>query len=167
MLSIAQFLLVGNWLLQGLAHHDLGGRFKRAFTSPTSLLFLSFFGLHLFGLLWTEDMAWGLDLCRILLPILAFTPVLASVPPLEGKELRGVLLLGAWSTVASTLVCMVLRHHLVGQGDYRELSIFISHIRLALMLCFSAAVFVVYAAGRWQWIAHGLAIIHVRHDERR
>ncbi len=158
LLSIAQFLLVGNWLLQGLAHHDLGGRFKRAFTSPASFLFLSFFGLHVAGLLWTEDMAWGLDLCRILLPVLAFTPVLASVPPLAGKELRAVLLLGAWSTLASTLVCMALRYHLLGQGDYRELSIFISHIRLALMLCFSAAVFVVYAAGRWQCIAHGLAI---------
>lgn len=158
LLSIAQFLLVGNWLLQGLAYHDLGGRFKRAFTSPACLLFLSFFALHVAGLLWTEDMAWGLDLCRILLPVLAFTPVLASVPPLTAKELRGVLLLGAWSTVASTWVCMALRYHVVGQGDYRELSVFISHIRLALLLCFSAAVFVACAEGRWQRIMHGLAI---------
>lgn len=158
LLSVAQFLLVGNWLWQGLAYHDLGGRFKRAFTSRASLLFLSFLGLHAMGLLWTEDMAWGLDLCRILLPILAFTPVLASVPTLTEKELRTVLLLGAWSTVASTLVCMALRYEVVGQGDYRELSIFISHIRLALMLCLSTAVFVVYAEGRWRRTAHGLAV---------
>ncbi len=158
LLSIAQFLLVGNWLLQGYAYNDLSGRFKRAFTSPASLLFLSFFALHVAGLLWTEDMGWGLDLCRILLPVLAFTPVLASVPPLTAKELRGVLLLGAWSTVASTWVCMALRYHVVGQGGYRELSVFISHIRLALLLSFSVAVFVVYAEGRRQRIAHGLAI---------
>ena len=106
-------------------------------------------------------MAWGLDLCRILLPILAFTPVLASIPPLSSKELRLVLLLGAWSTVTSTLVCMALRYQVVGQGGYRELSIFISHIRLALLLCFSAAVFVVYAGERWQRVLHGLALVWI------
>jgi hypothetical protein len=161
LLSISQFLLVGNWLVQGVALRDLSGRFKRAFTLPTGMLFLSFFALHIAGLLWTEDMAWGLDLCRILLPILAFTPVLASVPPISSKELRTVLLLGAWSAVASSLVCMALRYQVIGQGGYRELSIFISHIRLALLLCFSTAVFVMYAGGRGEKFLHALAIVWI------
>ena len=145
LLSIAQFLLIGNWLAEGIMRKDLAGRFKRAFTDPPALVFLSFFGLHVLGLLWTEDLQWGTDLCRILLPVLAFTPVLASVPRLSATELRTILLLGAWSTVASTLTCMALRYEVVGNGSYRELSVFISHIRLALLLCFGIAVFVHYA----------------------
>ena len=159
LLSNAQFLLVGNWLVEGIVRKDLAGRFKRAFTHPAGLVFLSFFTLHAFGLLWTEDMAWGLDLCRILLPVLAFTPVLVSTPPLHARELRTVLLLGAWSTVASTLVCLALKHEVIGQGGYRELSYFISHIRLALLLCFSVAVFaMVRGRNLWIRVAQGLAI---------
>jgi hypothetical protein len=159
LLSNAQFLLIGNWLVEGLVRKDLIGRFKRAFTHPAGLVFLSFFTLHAVGLLWTEDMAWGLDLCRILLPVLAFTPILVSTPPLSARELRTVLLLGAWSTVASTFVCLGLMHEVIGQGGYRELSIFISHIRLALLLCFSIAVFALMLGRNiWSRMAHGLAM---------
>ena len=159
LLSNAQFLLVGNWLIEGIVRKDLGGRFRRAFTHPGALVFMSFFGLHALGLLWTEDPGWGQDLCRILLPVIAFTPVLASVPPLRARELRTVLLLGAWSTVASTLVCLALRGEVLAVGGYRELSIFISHIRLALLLCFSAAVFAVMAGrSALSRLAHMLAI---------
>lgn len=159
LLSNAQFLLVANWLVEGVVRKDLAGRFKRAFTHPAGLVFLSFFALHLLGLLWTEDMEWGLDLCRILLPILAFTPVLVSSSPLSARELRTILLLGAWSTAASTVVCLALRHEVIGLGGYRELSIFISHIRLSLLLCFSVAVFVLMRGRTLFWrLAHGVGI---------
>lgn len=159
LLSVAQFLLIGNWLVEGIVRKDLGGRFKRGFTAPPALIFLSFFGLHVFGLLWSEDMKWGLDLCRILLPVLAFTPILASVPRLTPTELRTVLLLGAWSTVASTLACLALRYEVIGNGGYRELSIFISHIRLSLLLCFGIAVFAYFLRRNvLSVISHGAAI---------
>ena len=159
LLSIAQFLLIGNWLVEGVVRKDFVGRFKRAFTHPAGLVFLSFFALHAVGLLWTEDLAWGLDLCRILLPVLAFTPILVSTPPLNPRELRMVLLLGAWSTLASTLVCLGLNHEVIGRGGYRELSIFISHIRLALLVCFSIAVFALMRGrATWARMAHGLAM---------
>ncbi|MBL7986140.1 MAG: hypothetical protein JNM91_14130, partial [Flavobacteriales bacterium] len=159
LLSIAQFLLLGNWLVEGVVRKDFAGRFRRAFTSGPALLFMSFFALHLLGLLWTTDLSWGLDLCRILLPVIAFTPVLASTRPLAAGELRTVLLLGAWSVVASTLFCMAMRYEVIGRGGYRELSIFISHIRLALLLCFSVVVFVVYRPRTvWPGVAHLLAV---------
>lgn len=149
LVSNAQFLLVGNWLIGGLVHRDLAQRFRRAFTDPAALVFLSFFGLHVLGLLWTEDLDWGLDLCRILLPVLAFTPVLAERERLTAGELRTILLLGAWSTVASTLACLALRYAAIADGGYRELSVFISHIRLALLLCFSAVVFLHHLSSAW------------------
>ncbi|MFT3884262.1 MAG: O-antigen ligase family protein [Flavobacteriales bacterium] len=158
-LSVAQLLLLGNWLVEGIVRRDLVGRFKRALTTPASAVWLSFFGLHLLGLLWTTDLEWGVDLCRILLPVLGMGLVLSSVPRLAARELRSLLLFGAWSTAASALVCLLLQHDVIRQGQYRELSIFISHIRLALMLCLSIAVFVALWPKRlWQRAAHVLAI---------
>ena len=160
LLSIAQFALVATWITEGIARKDLAGRFRRAFTHPACLVFLSFFGLHVIGLMWTTDLQWGLDLCRILLPVLAFAPVLSSSARLSAKELRIVLLLGAWATVASTITCLALRHDVLGKGGYRELSIFISHIRLALLLCLSVAVFVHYVRRTlFHLLVHGAAIV--------
>ena len=140
-LSIAQMLLAANWLLEGLVRKDLGGRFKRAFTSLPVLVFLSFLALNGLGLLWTEDMEWGLDLCRILAPVVVFGVILGGSPRLRENELRTILLLGAWSVVASTFACVFLAPP---DADYRALSHFISHIRLALLLAFAAVVFGVY-----------------------
>jgi hypothetical protein len=149
LLSLSQILLVVNWLWEGIATRDLGGRFKRGFTTKESAVFLSFFGLNLLGLLWTTDLKWGLDLCRILLPVFIFGSVLSTAPKLSARQLRDLLLLGAWSATASTIACLAMRHGVLAQGNYRELSPFISHIRLSLMLCFSIAVFVYYWPRTW------------------
>ncbi len=160
LLSLSQIILLVNWLWEGAATRDLSGRFKRAFTTKESAVFLSFFGLHLFGLLWTTDLKWGLDLCRILLPVLVFGMVLSTVPRFTAKELRNLLLLGAWSATASTFACLALRYDVLAQGNYRELSPFISHIRLSLMLCFSIAVFVHHWPRTWLLrVAHVAAIL--------
>lgn len=143
-LSMAQMLMVANWLAEGIARRSLKQRFQQAFTSAPTLIFLSFLGLYLLGLLWTssEGMPWGMDLVRILLPVLTFSVVLSSTPRFNTAELRTLLLLGAWSVMASTLVCLLITDG--ADGDYRARSMFISHIRLGLMLCFSIAVFLVY-----------------------
>lgn len=160
LLSLSQIILIGNWLWEGTARRDLGGRFKRAFTGPGGAVFLSFFGLHVLGLAWTTDLKWGLDLCRILLPVLVFGLVLPSVPRLADRELKNLLLLGAWSVVASTIAALAMRHEVLAQGRYRDLSPFISHIRLGLMLCFSIAVLVYHWPRRWALAAaHLLAIL--------
>jgi hypothetical protein len=138
-LSMAQMLLVANWLVEGLVRRDLGARFGRAFASMPSLVFLSFFGLHLAGLAWTTDLEWGIDLVRILLPVLSFGTVLAAAPRLTAREFHPILLLGAWSAVASTFASLALS---TGDAlDYRSLSVFISHIRLTLLLCLAIVVF--------------------------
>jgi len=149
LLSVSQLILVANWLWEGVAQRDFVGRFKRGFTTKESAVFISFFGLNALGLLWTTDMKWGLDLCRILVPVLVFGVILGSVPRLSKNQLRDLLLLGAWSATASTIACLVMRHGVLARGEYRDLSPFISHIRLALMLCFSIAVFVFHWPGAW------------------
>lgn len=157
-LSIAQMLLVANWLGEGLVARELAARFRKAFLSGPSAVFLSFFGLHLAGLLWTSDLAWGTDLVRILLPVLSFGAVLGASSRLHLREYRIILLLGAWSVVASTLYCAIAAP---STGDYRALSLFISHIRLVLLLCLAIAVFVWdgLRGGRWVALVHGAAVL--------
>lgn len=145
LLSLSLLLLVANWLVEGLVRRDLGPRFRRAFTHAPSLVFISFLALHIVGLLWTTDLEWGMDLVRILAPVLALGAVLGTAPHLRRNELRAILLLGAWSVVASTVACLLLRHG--ATADYRALSVFISHIRLSLLLCMAVAVFLLDREG--------------------
>lgn len=158
-LSMAQMLLVANWLTEGIVRRTWKQRFRAAFTTGPVLVFLSFLGLHVVGLLWTSHsgLPWGMDLLRILLPVLVFAVVLGSTDRLTTVELRRVLLLGAWSAVASTFVCLLL--HERSPDGYRELSRFISHIRLTLLLCFAVAVFLHYRARTWSMLARVAAAL--------
>jgi len=148
-LSIAQMLMVANWLAECIVKGSLAQRARQAFWTAPSLAFLSLLGIHVLGLTWTsaEGLSWGLDLIRILLPILTFGVVLSSTPRLDAFELRTILLWGAWSVVASTAVCWLQPGD--GTLDYRARSIFTSHIRLALMLCFAIVVFLYHLPRRW------------------
>ena len=157
LLSMAQILLVINWIAEGVVRKDMD-RWKRPFWRPPSFWFIAFFLLHVIGLLWTsaEGMEWGTDLVRILLPVLVFGVILGSDRRLTPIEYRSILLTGAWSVVASTIVCMLKEGW---YADYRDLSVFISHIRLAMMLCLSIVVFIHFAPGSTRrWVLHLAAI---------
>ena len=151
LMSIGQLLLVGNTIASGIARRDLGARARLAFAHPGLLIFLSFFLLHVIGLLWTENMEWGLDLCRILAPVVVLPVVLCMAGPLEKDESRAILMLFAAGTIASTIACLVLRPGGAALTDFRSLSVFISHIRLALLLCVSAAVLLWYWPVKQPW----------------
>jgi len=156
-LSMAQMLLAANWLAEGIVRRDLGARFKLSLTSGPVLVFLSFFLLHVLGLLWSEDLGWGADLGRILFPVLVFGVILGGSERLDARALRAVLLLGAWSAVACSLFGLLFSG--AADGDYRTISMFISHIRLALLLCLAIAVFIHYRRGPWWMVlAHTAAV---------
>lgn len=140
LLSNALIVLLVNWLWEGLATRTLGQRTRAALTDPIAAIWVSFFVLHLLGLAWSSDLAWGVDLCRILLPVPILALVLGSSPRMDERGLNAILLLGAWSALASTIACIVLRWDAFVLGDHRALSPFISHMRLGLMLCFAIAV---------------------------
>ena len=157
LMSIGHIIVLIAWSWEGIARRSLRSRSVHAFTDPAVLVFLSFPLLHLLGLLWTDDLQWGLDLCRILLPVIVLPPVIASSAPLSRAQLRVILLLFACSVLSSTVVCFALADDLL---DYRALSHFISHIRLALMLCMASSVFAYYWPTRVHLkLMHAVAIV--------
>jgi hypothetical protein len=159
LLSMAQMLLAANWIIEGIVRKDGGSRWRLAFGRSPSLVFMGSLFIHILGLLWTSDegMQWGLDLVRILAPVLVFGAVLGGSPRLSITEFRTIFLFGAWSVIASTMICLAIRG---ADADHRELSMFISHIRLALLLCLSIAVLVhFWPAGILNKIAHVIGIL--------
>ncbi|MCB0795725.1 MAG: O-antigen ligase family protein [Flavobacteriales bacterium] len=141
LISNAQLLLALNWIAWGIHDRDLLKRFRKVFTDRWALLFLSFWALHVLGLLWTKDLDWGLDLVRILLPLPILCIMLFGVPRLSLERLWWVLRAGAWSVVISTVVCLVVGWEALRAGDHRGLSLFVSHVRLGLLLVLAIAVF--------------------------
>ncbi|HRH36824.1 MAG TPA: hypothetical protein PK760_00675, partial [Flavobacteriales bacterium] len=147
--SMAQMILVANWVAGGIVHRDIASRFRKAITSPATFVFLSFLLLHIIGLLWTQDMKWGLDLCRILFPILVLGIILSGSDRLTAKELRTVLLFGAWNVIIAGTSGLIFSKH--ADTDYRSIALFISHIRLSLLLCL-AVVFLLHYRSVKGWL---------------
>ena len=158
-LSLAQMLLVVNWIAAGVLLGTARERWRAAFTRPPVLVFMGFLGLHVLGLLWTDDLKWGGDLVRILLPVLSLGAVLGGSERLSRPAFRTILLLGAWSVVACALFGALFSQ--ARADDYRGLSLFISHIRLVLMLCLAIVVFVWRGSQGpwWDRLTRALAIV--------
>ncbi|MDF1573614.1 MAG: O-antigen ligase family protein [Bacteroidales bacterium] len=144
MSSICMILLALNWVLEGrLKEKWLLFKGNRALQ-----IFLLLFGLHLAGLLWSDDLGYGLRDMKIKLPLLLFPVLVATSAPLTRQQLQRILLfftLGVF--VASMASLFKLLGWLPGSfQDHRDLSLFMSHIRfsLTIVLALLISVYVVF-----------------------
>ncbi len=129
-LSIAQLVLLGVWLLEGRYKQKL----TAIFSNKALLILISFYLLHLIGLLYTTDFQFGLKDIRVKLPLLFLPIVFATSEPLEAYKVRSIIKIFIAATLVSTLISFGL--FLVKEvSDFRNLSPFISHIRLSLNVC--------------------------------
>ena len=98
-------------------------------------LCLLFFLLHCVGLLYSDNLAYGLDDIRKKLPLLVVPLVILTSKPLSRKELCCVA--GCYvSTVFVVSVIGLVRYLSIPDLPYREIVPYISHIRFALNVCF-------------------------------
>jgi len=135
LLSFSTIMIVLIWILDnGPARIKLLASEKRI-----SLYFTGIWMVYLAWMLNTSDTAHGLWELRQKLPLLVFPLVTGLSAPFSRKELKiilscfiaGVIFSSAAGTIAS------LNDVISGRADSRELSPFISHIRLALMAVFA------------------------------
>lgn len=99
-----------------------------------ALMLISFYFLHVLGLLYTTDFEYAFKDLRVKLPLLFLPVVFATSKPLA-KEKADILFL---VFMASVLVASLISFWIYIFGDihdFRELSPFISHIRLSLNAC--------------------------------
>lgn len=158
LMSIGQLVLVGNWLLEGFAHRKMGQQLRLFWQDRAALALFGVFLVHVIGLAYTQDMEYGLKDLRVKLPLLALPLVLASSPKLQRKQLEQLIGLFLLSLVFCSGFSFGKYLGWFGPvpEDLRQLSPFISHIRLSLMATlgfFLAGYFAFTSRPNWQRIA--------------
>jgi hypothetical protein len=154
LLSLSQIILLVNWLLEG----DLKNKFRSFFHNKAALAASSLLLLHFIGLLYTSDFAYAFNDIRIKIPLFVLPLILSTSAPLSQQMKHLVLKFLAaavtLSTIISTLILTDVIHRQI--ADVRYVSVFISHVRLALLICiviFSCAwLFMQRSERRWRFV---------------
>jgi len=126
-MSVAQFLLIGNWLLEG----HIKNKIKRFFNNKAALALASLYLLHVAGLLYTSDFQYAVKDLRIKIPLLIFPLILSTIEPVSRKEFIIILKVFVGAVLAGTFICVGI--YLFEEiNDFRNISPFISHVRFSL-----------------------------------
>ncbi len=130
--SVFQILLLVNWLAEG----EFRMKWQRFRSDRALWILLSFYLIHLVGLLWSDDLVYGLKDIRIKLPLFVLPLIVATSPSLTKTQTNRILLMfTAGVFIASMASVMKLLGLLPGEVQgYRDLSLFMSHIRFSLMI---------------------------------
>ena len=147
LISISMIVLLVNWLLEG----GLKEKFNLFFKNKIAVALASLYLLHLLGLFWTTDFAYGLKDLKTKLPLLLLPLILSSTPVLSEKNFRTVLHIFLFALFCETMVGVYNLFGFSGKiiTNMREMTSHVSHIRFSLMLClgvFSVA----YLITKWK-----------------
>ncbi len=131
--SIAQILLAANWLLEG----SFKEKFRRLGKNRAAFYLIGVFFVYALGLFWTQDLAYGGSVMKNKLPYLSLILVVASSRPLKNERILILPLLYAASLLFTTFagVAVVLSET---HTDPRDVSPFIPHIHLSMMILMTA-----------------------------
>ncbi|MDX1446190.1 O-antigen ligase family protein [Lishizhenia sp.] len=148
-LSLATMLCILNLVLE--AH--FAKYLKNLRENKIVALTLLFFGFHFLGLIYTSNFDYALHDIRIKLPLFAL-PFVYGARPLKAKEVKIGLHLFLLSLLVTTSINYYNYHDKIEEGiilDIREMSIFGSHIRYALLVVFGAAITLFYTVKRMKY----------------
>lgn len=136
LMSLSQFFIGGNWILEG-NYIEKWHRFK---SNKAAIALCSIFLMLLPPLFWSDDLNEALKLLRLNLPFLIFPFVLASTKPLQSNWYKLLIRLFIVSVFLAVIVCSALGLPRWMNGeltDIRHISLFISHIRFSLLIVFA------------------------------
>jgi hypothetical protein len=135
LLSVSIILLSLNWVLEA--------RFKRKWEiirhRKAILLILSIYFIHLIWFFNSSDLAYAIHDIRIKLPLLALPLIYGTAQPLSKKEFKIILQLFIGTVLVNSLITtfILLGFTKLDPIDPRKASLFLSHIRFALMVVLS------------------------------
>lgn len=126
-----------------LAYSNFTTNFRNLFRNRPVMVFLSIYLIHIIGLTATSDITYALKDLRIKLPLLLLPVVISTMEKQGSRKTRSILLV----YIASVFVSTLFSAHLYFTNQYvdiREISSFISPIRLGLNVCFSIAIIIYF-----------------------
>ena len=139
-ISVSEFSLLGLWFFS-FKYKD---KLKTLYANKTAIIFITIYLLYLVGLLYTNDMKFGLHSIKIKLPLILFPVVLLSIPAFSKKQLKVLMYIFVAAIFAKTLettTIILLANNPF--DDIRRISS-ISHIRFSIFIIFSIYVLVYY-----------------------
>lgn len=144
--SIVSGLLLFNWLLEG----QFPAKFSRLKEKKGIILLISIFIVYLLGLSWTGSWEWGIHDVKIQLPLLIFPLVIGTSAELNYSQVKRIIYAFSAAVVVASFCSVWVLLGLSGKQiqDPREMSLFISHIRFALLINIS-----IFALG-WYFLNH-------------
>jgi hypothetical protein len=142
--TLAEILLLVNWIWE----RDFKAKRENILKNKGAILLCGIYIVHLLWLFNTSDFGWAFHDLKIKLPVLILPLIIASSSPFNEKEIKCILLFFSGSVFASSIISGAIFFGLTNIQvlDYREISIFISHIRMALMVVLSIFILSRYAA---------------------
>lgn len=131
-ISISEIILFGNWILEG----GFKNKWQTIKSDKVLWIVLLMFIIHIAGLFFTTNFDYAIKDLRIKFPLLVLPLIFATSEKINTKTLRYVLLTFVGILFIYTLISLYffLFKNFV---DIREISPFVSHIRLSLMIVFS------------------------------
>jgi hypothetical protein len=104
---------------------------------PYTLFALALFIWHVIGIAWSDDVSGAGNDIRIKLPLLLFPIALAGMYKLSALQLVWLMRIYVLTVFTNTLVLFGIYLQWYGPvvENFREISVFISHIRFSLNLC--------------------------------
>ncbi len=160
MMSISQLIMFGNWVLEG----NLKNKFIQFLNNKPAVILSSLLILHFIGLIYTSNFADAFLDIKIKIPLFALPLIISTSPSLSEKIFNSILKLFIaaviFGTIISTLILLDVIHRPI--VDIRGISIFISHIRFALLICvavFISGYFVYLSKGKYYKIMWAVIIL--------
>lgn len=138
-MSLGQFFMAGGWLLSG-DFSDKKIRYKE--NQKIFWVLSGLFLIHIVGLWNTTDFKYAWSDIRIKAPLLLMPLFFLTMPPLTVAQYRNVLKVVMSAVLVSTFISFGIYLGFSKRviHDIRDISPFISHIRLALLVCTSMAI---------------------------
>lgn len=130
LMSMAQVLLMANWIAQGQWHNKLA----KARRQPLLWAFVALFLVHVVWCLVSSNRDYAIDDLRKKLPLLVVPLVVLTSDGLSRKQMNALLAVYC-GTMLFVSAYSLVNHLLHPDIDYRSLFPYISHIRLALNAC--------------------------------
>lgn len=106
-------------------------------TMPALLIFSGIYFICLLWMINTSDINFGLRELKMKLPLLVFPVIIGLSDPLDKKELKIVFnffIAGVMLSSITGFIAYTLNSNIADTADPRKISLFITHIRLALMV---------------------------------
>ena len=136
--TLAQMILALNWI----AEARFKEKWQRLRDDKALWLFMALIGLHVVGLIWTSDIAYGIKDIKIKLPLLVLPLIMGTSLPLVKKQVDLLLHFFVVAVFAATVASILALAGLLPVEiiDYRDISLFISYIRFALLIVLAIAI---------------------------